>query len=334
MASSKIPYPRFRIINDCLRSRVKRYWTIKEFIQKLEEEDIFVKERTVKSDLALMRNDEIIGYKAPIVYCPRNRGYYYADPEYSIDVIPLNDEEIRSLTFAVNMVNRYRGAQVVKQFEGTLHKVSKIVQQLKNASGPTRSFIGFENVPYYKGMDFFDIILEAVDEKRALVIHYKRFQKERGDVHIFHPYLMKEYMNRWYVLGYSERRKWVITLGLDRIEKIEPSTSDFIVNTFLDAETYFNNTLGITHTPGKAEDIVLRFSSTQANYIKTQYLHHSQETLEEDEDGLKIVLKLKINFELISKLMAFGPDVEVLKPIKLRNKITELLDRARGVYGQ
>ena len=32
-----------------------------------------------------------------------------------------------------------------------------------------------------------------------------------------HPYLLKEYRNRWYLIGKSELKEKVITFGLDRI---------------------------------------------------------------------------------------------------------------------
>jgi len=333
MSAGKKPYPRYRVINNCLINKQQQYWSLQELRDKLAENDLFVEKRSLQYDLENMRYDEHLGYKAPIGYCSRNRGYYYTDPNYSIDTVPLNAEDIRSLTFAANIIRQYRGAQVVKQFEGTLDKVAKIVHQLKNSNATSRSLMSFEKAPYYKGMDFFDELLQAVDERRTLTITYKKFNDPVGDRHIFHAYLLKEYMNRWYVLGYSEARKSIITLGLDRILSLEHASVAFRPNTELSEENYFHHTIGVTHSSQAVEEIILQFSPNQANYIKTQHLHHSQLTLNEDENGLKVALKLMINYELISLLLSFGGEVEVLKPLSLRKKIKELLKKGWERYG-
>jgi predicted DNA-binding transcriptional regulator YafY len=333
MSAGKRPYPRYRVINSCLASKQQRYWSLQELLNKLAENDLFVEKRSLQYDLERMRYDEQLGYQAPIAYCARNRGYYYTEPDYSIDVVPLSSEDLRSLTFAINILQQYKGAQVVKQFEGTLDKVAKIVHQLKKSDAPSHALISFEKVPFYKGMEFFDELLRAVDEKQPLTIVYKKFNDPVGDAHVFHAYLLKEYMNRWYVLGYSEARRSIITLGLDRILSLAPAPVAFRASTQLNEENYFHHTIGITHSSQTIEEILLQFSPNQANYIKTQHLHHSQQTVHEGKDGLKIALKLMINYELISLLLSFGAEVEVLKPPGLRRKVKELLRKGWEQYG-
>ena len=130
------------------------------------------------------------------------------------------------------------------------------------------------------------------------------------------------------MLGYSEAREHLITLGLERIEKIEPAHVAFRENKTLRPKEYFKHTLGITLGQGPIEEIELWFSPFQAPYIKTQHLHHTQKTLREDENGLVISLKLIPNPELTQLILSYGADVKVLKPTTLQEGIKEIWERA------
>ena len=78
-------------------------------------------------------------------------------------------------------------------------------------------------------------------------------------------------------------------------------------------------------------DVVLRVSNNRFNYIKTKPLHLSQRIVLEEDGFTRIKINVKINKELISLLLSFGPDVEVLSPASLRkemeNKISAMSDR-------
>ena len=80
----KSPLIRYKIINRCLRSPVKRMWPTEDILQKFEEHDVPVNKRTLKRDIQDMRYDERLGFKAPINYCRRNQAYFYGRESYSI----------------------------------------------------------------------------------------------------------------------------------------------------------------------------------------------------------------------------------------------------------
>lgn len=326
MSAGKNPYYRFHIINECLSSKHKRYWSMRELIEKLREMDFDVAVRTVKLDLEYMRYDKRLGFRAPIKYSKSQKGYYYADPDYTINNVSLTDGQLHILDSVVEMLQMYEGSGIVKEFEGAIHKIVRGVDQLRRDKQKKKEqTIAFERAPYYKGMVWFDKVKTGLDQKQPLSITYKKFTASKPDVHVFHPYFMKEFKGRWYVLGYSEQRSNVIILALDRIESIEPEKVRYKPNTYLNAHEYFRNTIGVTHTKKPVENIVLWFSPGMANYIKTQHLHNSQEIVRDDAEGLIIRLRLIINYELIAMLLGYCPDVSVIAPMKLKSKLEELL---------
>ena len=72
MPVGKYPYIRYRIIDECLRSKNKNFWSMQDFLERLARKDICVSDRTVKTDLWFMRFDPQLGYNAPIKFCRRN----------------------------------------------------------------------------------------------------------------------------------------------------------------------------------------------------------------------------------------------------------------------
>jgi len=326
MGSLKNPHLRYRIIHSCLSNRQQRYWSIAQLIDKLATHDMIVERRTLEYDLECMRHDERLGYKAPIAYDRKEKGFHYTDPDFSIDKIPLTQEDLQALAMATAILQQYKGVQLVQQFDGVVDKLSKVVGHLKRPDD--QKIIAFENIPYYKGHDFFDQVLQAITDKQPLRITYRKFDGTKNDEHILHPYFLKEYRGRWYVLGHSEARHYTITLGLDRMLKVERANVSFKENKILKPREYFQHTLGITLGKGPVEEIELWFSAAQAPYIKTQHLHYTQKTVRDDESGLVISLRLIPNPELTQLILSYGADVKVLKPEGLRESVKKVWERA------
>ena len=70
-------------------------------------------------------------------------------------------------------------------------------------------------------------------------------------------------------------------------------------------------------------DVILRVWNNRFNYIKTKPLHLSQRIISEEDGYTKISINVKINLELISLILSFGPDVEVIAPASLRAMIAK-----------
>jgi len=164
MGAGKNPYLRYRIIHSCLSSRQHNYWTIGELVARLADHDLQVDKRSVERDIEAMRYDTRLNYNAPIVYDRKAKGYCYNDRSFSLDRLPLTEDDLRALTLATNILHQYRGAHVVSQFEGVMDKLGQVVEHLRQPQN--KKLIAFEHAPYYKGHDFFDAVLQAITDQQ------------------------------------------------------------------------------------------------------------------------------------------------------------------------
>ncbi|WP_449580063.1 WYL domain-containing protein [Paenimyroides tangerinum] len=66
---------------------------------------------------------------------------------------------------------------------------------------------------------------------------------------------------------------------------------------------------------------MLKFDSRNAPYVITKPLHHTQQIIENGENGLIIRIDVIPNFELEREILGFGENIEILAPKRLKQQI-------------
>ena len=135
MPANKNALIRYKTIDRCLRNRFRR-WTIDDLteacsaaLREMEGITKGVSVRTVQGDLQMMRSDKL-GYNAPIEVF--DRVYYrYADPNYSINGMPLTEDDCRLLQQAVEMLDD-DGKATVNEMRDVLTLVRERLTALLN----------------------------------------------------------------------------------------------------------------------------------------------------------------------------------------------------------
>ena len=62
-----------------------------------------------------------------------------------------------------------------------------------------------------RGNEYLELLLNAINQKQTVQFSYYNFVKEEKTIRRVHPYLLKEYRNRWYLIGKSELKNKVVT---------------------------------------------------------------------------------------------------------------------------
>ena len=193
-----------------------------------------------------------------------------------------------------------------------------------------RQFYRFEQNRDLKGLRFLSDLINYIIRKQPVSVVYHPFGK--APLHwTIHPYYLKQHNNRWFLLGYNEEYGDMSVVALDRIESVEVADIPFVRNRQFDFDAYFRNIIGVTLEEGKTvEHIRLKFSAHRLPYVLSKPIHHSQQ-LEDEKEGI-LSLDVIPNKELISELIWFGQDVEVLSPLSLRQEIQEKIAEMYQIY--
>jgi len=329
MPVNKSAYARYRIIDDVLN--YKKYADLQMLLESCERKlDTSFGERTIKKDIADMRME----FDAPIEFDKMERGYFYAEPFSMQTSIPLKSNDLSALQFAAQTLSHLGNISILSDFKETVNKIIKAIKIKETTQVQSRSFIQFEKVPNFKGSELLNDFVYAIQEKHKINIDYHSFDGDTTQERILEPYLLKEYRNRWYVIGFDELRQGIRIFGLDRIDNLKILDKVFELPQDFNPDVYFKHSLGITVFPDQQpQEIQLLFLHPQAKYIETQPIHELQE-VEYTPEGLLVKLPLLITYELVAEIMSYGSQVRVIQPHSLTKMIKEQFTKALDWYNE
>jgi predicted DNA-binding transcriptional regulator YafY len=267
---------------------------------------------------------------APLKRATKSDPHIYYSEKFSIKNVPIDEEDVALLRQAIEILKKATDLNIIKDIDDLVTKLENKVHT--NVPNKT-TMIAFEEHTQALGQEHLDNLFNAVLNKSVVKITYQPFGKEIREW-IIHPYMLKEYRNRWYIIGKQSKGNLALSIALDRIRKISNCTEAFEENDLFDPNTYFNDVIGVTFPEDKKlERIVIKVRPASADYILTKPIHKSQEVIKQYADGsLKVALSLYINFELKSHLLSYGPNIEVLEPNILRASIRDLYQQGEKLY--
>ncbi|WP_055447361.1 WYL domain-containing protein [Lacinutrix mariniflava] len=334
MAVNKNALIRYKTIDKCLQNKF-REWTLNDLIEAVsdalyeyEGKDVDVSKRTVQLDLQMMRSDKL-GYNAPIIVY--NRKYYkYDEDDYSITNSPISNQDLTKLSEAVSFLKQFQGFSHFEELGSMVQKLEDHVHTQKTQEKP---LIDFEKNDNLKGLRFLDVLYQFILNKQAIEITYQSFKARQENTFTYYPYLLKEFRNRWFIIGKRRKNEGLMNLALDRIIAIEKSEKPFVYDPEFNSETYYKDAIGVSVSPQlETEHVLLYINHKQAPYVLTKPFHHSQKEVEKDNYGVTISLDVQLNFELEKEILGLGEGIKVVAPERLKRQIKERLYDAVDAY--
>lgn len=208
---------------------------------------------------------------------------------------------------------------------------SMAVSSAINENTPGNDRIEIEDVP--SAREYLPLVLEAIRDSVKLCFTYASFARSRAETKImFHPYFLKRYKQRWYMIGFQEKNKAIRTYALDRVRDMMIERENFEKPGHITLEQLFGNIVGVTTSESNIKTVRLKTTTTQAKYFRALPLHPSQK--EEIHDNFSIfTYQLKLNYELAHEILSMGDAVKVLDPPELKAMVVTQLKAALEQYG-
>ena len=335
MSQNKNALIRYKTIDICLQNKY-RQWTLEDLIKSCSEalfeyegRENPISKRTIQMDIQLMRSEKL-GYNAPIVVYDK-KYYKYEDEEFSITNIPLTETDMNVLTETVSMLKQFKDFSLFSDVSDILQRLEDKIYAEKSHTKPVIYLDKNENL---KGLHFLDEIYQAIIKKVVLVITYKSFKSKEETKFHFHPFILKEFNNRWFLVGKKKASQPITNLAFDRIIAIDYDFNLPYIEEDFDADLFYKNVIGVTVNTGlEPTRIELWIDAVNAAYVLTKPLHSSQRLIKENEDGSIIAhLFISPNYEMERILLGFGDGIEILEPENLRNRMKKTLQKALSKY--
>ena len=264
----------------------------------------------------------------------KKRCIRYADPTFSIFKGKLSEEEKGLLTAALSTIGSFDGLDSF----GWLDDFSKRLGLIEQEPIILMSKNLLEN------RTLMAEIFSAIRAKSVIKIKYSKFNDNQKREVILSPYLLKEYNQRWYVIGGANDTSKILNFALDRIKSIEILPGFEYHKAPVDLSERYEDIIGITFLESSPiYEIIFWISDSSAPYIRTKPIHGSQKELRFDKEkvirnkfdvpkgGALFSIECKENYELIRELTSYG-ELKVLTPEHIINRIKERILKFHKIY--
>lgn len=318
---------RYRIIDKCIRNKYNTFPS-KRDLREACEESLYgsiggdhICDSTIEKDMYAMKME----HDAPIKYSKLEKGYFYTDPDFTINDIPLTVDDMEAISFAAKTLMQFKDVALFKQFGSAIDKIVDHVAVSQDSD--VQPFVQFEASEADGGNEYLTSILEGIKVKRFLTFDYASYVSGELKPRKVIPLLLKQYRNRWYLISYDDSKNDYITYALDRIEDLKISKEPASRPLDFNPDNYFKHAVGITSGNTSPENVKLKVSLVASKYIDSLPIHHSQKLNEMNKDHFVFTLHVNISEELIREILSYGGEIQVLEPQKLIDTIHERANR-------
>jgi predicted DNA-binding transcriptional regulator YafY len=296
-----------------------------EILSKLE-----ISQATFKRDLAKLRDRLNI----PVVF-DRDLGGYRLDNTDTRQELPglwFSQDEILALLTIQNMLEQLEPGLLGPKLKPLQQRLDDMLtgQGLSAETLSQRVRLVHAGKRRLK-LKCFELVAKATLERKQITIQH--FNRQTGNTvgRTISPQQLVHYRDNWYVDAWCHLRKEVRSFAVDAITECEQIDVDAKE---LDADqlrSSMQSGYGIFGGAVKGW-AMLKFTPERARWVKHEEWHPDQKGHEESDGSYVLKIPYADERELIGDILRFGHDVEVLEPLKLREKIISNLKLTQSNY--
>jgi predicted DNA-binding transcriptional regulator YafY len=177
----------------------------------------------------------------------------------------------------------------------------------------------------------FEFLTQAVLERKRVVIRYFNRDKNEETLREVSPIRLVHYRENWLLDAWCHLRKELRIFALDAIQEVRLTESPTFEVSKQELDEHFRSGYGIY--AGKADNrAVLKFSKARARYISLERWHSEQTSKWLADGSYQLEVPYSKDQELVTDVLRYGADVEVLAPPELRQRVAQLLRNAAKQY--
>lgn len=318
---------RILIIDETIRSG--KYPGLKKLSRKLD-----VSEKTAYRDIKYLEEK----HKAPIKFCPLNKGYYYTDPDYTVDDVLLSEGEVFGLLLAEKLLSQYENTPYEEKLRSAFMKLQKYVPlniELENIGAFQRA-CSFD-LGFVRKVDpeVFEFLIKAITEKKQIEIYYYTIYKNERKWRIVDPYHLKNYRGEWYLAAYCNSSSGMRSFSPIRIEEYKFTGKTFSVKDNFSPDDYWANTFGIYKVKeGESSEVSVWIDQVQSRWTN-EIIYDGDEKVKDikrHEDGSMTVTFRGAQEEIKRWIMQYSHRMIVIEPKSLRDEIKKEIEIMKKNY--
>ncbi len=293
--------------------------------------ELGVTKRTVQRDLEVLT---AAGF--PVTSDMRNGTvfWHFMEGFHAEAPVALTLSEQMALYFSKGLFKPLQGTPIYESLEAAIQKIGSQLppQSFKFLRGLEQgiSVSSFGLKDYSHSKQVIQALTRAVFNKLKARIAHRAVHHEQAIEREVDPYKLWYVNNGLYVVGHDHLKNDLRVFAVERIQSVSLTKRRFEIPPDFNFEEFKQTAFNMIW--GEPQEVKIRFSASQAPYLKERTWHPSQKI--EGEEGGSIILTLQVAdlWEVKRWLIGFGADAEVLEPGQLREEIVTECSALRRLH--
>jgi len=247
--------------------------------------------------------------------------------------ISLTLTEQMALYFSKGLFKPLQGTPIYESLESAIQKIGSQLpaQSFKFLRGLDQgiSVSNFGLKDYSHSKEVINALTQAVFNKRIVTILHRSPQHEEAIEREVDPYKLWYVNNGLYLVGHCHRDDDLRTFAVERIQSANLTNRRFEMPPDFNFEEFRKTAFNVIW--GEPQEVRIRFSPSQAPYIRERTWHASQKIEAEPDGSVVLTLVVRDLWEVKRWLIGFGAEAEVLEPRELG---TDVANECWGVVSR
>ncbi|AKS42236.1 helix-turn-helix transcriptional regulator [Wenzhouxiangella marina] len=272
---------------------------------------------------------------APLEQDAEGRGFYYDRDlagHFELPGLWISPEELQALLTARHVLGNVQPGLLEDELDGVQQRINQLLdrQGLDLSAQPERIQIRKDAGRPVPG-DLFETVLKALFMRRRVRLHYHGRRRDDLTEREVSPQRLIAYRDRWYLAAWCHRAEGIRSFALERIRDMALLEEAAQELPHEQISEHFDQAFGIFSGPAE-QTAVLRFDAEAARWAADEAWHPNQQGEWLDDGRWELRLPMGHPRELMMSVMSYGPDVEVVEPVELRQSVERALGSALARY--
>lgn len=289
--------------------------------------DLEVVTKTIQRDIEFMRDRMLL----PIEYDSRRFGYYYTEEVSAFPTLQITEGELFALLVAEKALQQYRGTNFEKPLVSAFKKMaSSLPDTVSLHLADWDQTISFRHsAEPILNLEIFDTLAKATARRQQIEVAYRKPGSRQTEARVLDPYHLANINGEWFLFAYDHLRKGLRTFVPQRIQAAQPTGKTFERPRKFSVEKMLRDSFGVHSGEGNFQ-VVLRFDTQAADYIREKRWHPSQELLDLPDGGVELRLRLSGLGEIQRWVLGWGGAAVVVEPPELAESVRQAARRMAG----
>lgn len=290
------------------------------------KEELEVSEATLKRDFAFLQDR--LG--CPLEWDRKKRGWIIRDElatggRFELPGVWFDSSEVIALLTMLHLVEGVQPGLLEEHVAPLKSRLRSMLDEGTMSSLPIENKIRLIHfAPRRVEPKHFQQVASGLLEGKQLHLEYWNRDREESTKRVISPLQLVHYRENWLLDAWCHSRSALRSFSLDAIQAVRVLDETSIEISPKEMEEHFRSGYGIFAGPA-TKRAHLKFTPERAQWVSKETWHHNQTNTYSEDGSYVLEIPYSNDQELIMDLLRHSPEVEVIAPPELRQKLHAML---------